>query len=212
LAAHPADVRLAVARDPATPVVVGAVSAATPRGALSVSSLWRPAVLSLEAVGVDTPWVARRRVMTAADPGGLPPLVSDLLLFATAGGLPESLQATLSAALPVPVVKRRQRVGLYWEMYQEPDSAASVEIAVTPMRSHKDERPYPVGRPWCPFAVQSPVKMRWLEQPTARHRGVARAVALDLRRLSPGRYFITLQVSEGGKARGCSSREVQVTR
>ncbi len=209
-AAHPADVRLAVARDPVTPIVVGAVSAATPRGALSVSSLWRPAVLSLEAVGVDTPWVARRRVMTAADPGGLPPLVSDLLLFATAGGLPESLQATLAAALPVPVVKRRQRVGLYWEMYQEPDSAASVEIAVTPMRSHKDETPYPVGRPWCPLAVQSPVRLRWLEEPTASPRGVARAVALDLRRLSAGRYVITLQVSEGGHARGCSSREVQV--
>jgi hypothetical protein len=54
--------------------------------------------------------------------------------------------------------------------------------------------------------------MRWLEEPTARPRGVARAVALDLRRLSPGRYLITLQVSEGGQARGCSSREIQVAR
>jgi hypothetical protein len=212
-AAHPADVRLAVARDPATPVVVGAVSAATPRGALTVRSPWRPAVLSLEAVGMDTPWVARRRVLTAADPGGLPPIVSDLLLFATRGGLPGSLEATLGTALSAPVVRRRQRVGLYWEVYQESDSTASVEIAVTPMKPKKrGDTPYPVSRPWCPFAVQSPVRMRWLEEPTARPRGAARAVALDLRRLSPGRYLITLQVSEGGQARGCSSREVQVAR
>jgi hypothetical protein len=212
-AAHPADVRLAVARDPNTPIVVGLVSATTPRGALTVRSPWRPAVLSLEAVGMDTPWVARRRVMTAADPGGLPPIVSDLLLFTTTGGLPQSLEAALAAALPIPVVKRRQRVGLYWEMYQEPDSAASVEIAVTPMKPQKkDDALYPAGRPWCPFAVQSPVRLRWLEEPAARPRGVARTVALDLRRLSAGHYIITLQVSVGRQSRGCSSREIEIAR
>jgi hypothetical protein len=212
-AAHPTDVRLAVGRDPATPVVVGAVSGTTPRGALTVRSPWRPAVLSLEAIGVDTPWVARQRVMTASDPGGLPPVVSDLLLFATGGGLPESLEATLPLALPLPLVKRRQRVGLYWEIYEEPDSAAGVEIAVTPMKPRKkDEPPYQIGRPWCPFPVQSPVRLRWLEEPTARPHGVGRAVALDLRRLSAGRYLITLQVSGAGQPRGCSSREVELVR
>jgi hypothetical protein len=46
-------------------------------------------VLSLEVVGVDTPWVARRRVMTPLAPGGWPPVVSDILLFAPAEVLPE---------------------------------------------------------------------------------------------------------------------------
>jgi hypothetical protein len=212
-ATRPADIRLAVARDPAAPVVVGAVSATTSRGTLTVGSAWRPAVLSLEAVGTDTPWVARRRVLTSPDPGGLPPVVSDLLLFATNGGLPASLEAALGVALPAPVVKRRQRVGLYWEMYEEPDSSASVEIAVTPIKPHKrNESPYPVGRPWCPFAVESPVKLRWLEEPAERPRGFGRAVALNLRRLSPGRYLVALQVSVAGQARGCSSREVEVGR
>lgn len=151
--------------------------------------------------------------MTPPDPGGLPPVVSDLLLFAARGGLPGSLEATLGTALSAPVVKRRQQVGLYWEVYQEPDSAASVEIAVTPMKpQNRGDTPYPVGRPWCPFAVQSPVRMRWLEEPTASPRGVARAVALDLRRLSAGRYLITLQVSVGGQSRGCSSREIEIAR
>jgi hypothetical protein len=211
LGSHPADVRLAVARDPATPVVVGAVSAATPRGALGVGSTWRPAVLSLEAVGIDTPWVERRRVVAPPDPGGLAPVISDLLLLAAKGGLPESLEGALASALPEPGVKRRQRVGLYWEMYQEFDSAATVEIAVTPIKPRNPrEPPYPLGRPWCPFAVQSPVRLRWREEPAGRARGFGRSVVLDLRRLPTGRYVVTLQVSVAGQARGCSSREVQV--
>jgi len=52
---HPADTRLAVAQDPSTPIVVAPVSALGRSGALTLRSLWRPAVLSLEAVGVDTP-------------------------------------------------------------------------------------------------------------------------------------------------------------
>jgi hypothetical protein len=158
---RPVDVRLAVARDPTTPVVVGRASPARPVGVLAVRSSWRPALLSLEAVGVDTPWVARRRAMAPPDPGGLPPVVSDILLFAPADVLPESLEAALPAALGAPVVQVGQRVGLYWEMYDEADSTAPVEIAVTAMKAHsRGDAPYPVGRPWCPFAVKSPVRLR----------------------------------------------------
>jgi hypothetical protein len=206
------DVRLAVARDPTTPVVVGRASPARPRGVLAVRSPWRPAVLSLEAVGMDTPSVARRRAMAPPDPGGLPPVVSDILLFAPADVLPESLEAALPAALGAPVVQVGQRVGLYWEIYEEPASTAPVEIAVTAMKAHsRGDAPYPVGRPWCPFPVESPVRLRWREEPGARPRGAARAVALDLRSLSRGPYVVTVQVSVAGQPRGCSSRDLRVT-
>jgi hypothetical protein len=205
------DVRLAVARDPTTPVVVGRASPARPRGVLVVRSPWRPAVLSLEAVGVDTPSVARRRAMTPPDPGGLPPVVSDILLFAPADVLPESLEAALPAALGAPVVQVGQRVGLYWEIYDAPTSTAPVEIAVTAMKARsRGDAPYPVGRPWCPFPVESPVRLRWREGPGARPHGAARAVALDLRSLSRGPYVVTVQVSVAGRPRGCSSRELRV--
>jgi hypothetical protein len=208
---HPADVRLAVARDPTTTVVVGRAAPSKPLGVLAVRSPWRPAVLSLEVVGVDTPWVARRRAMAPPDPG-LPPVVSDILLFApVADVLPESLEAALPAALAAPVVPAGERVGLYWEMYDNADSTAPVDIAVTAMQAHsKGDAPYPVGRPWCPFAVESPVRLRWREEPGTRPRGVARAVTLDLRPLSRGSYIVTIQVSVAGRPRGCSSRELRV--
>jgi len=96
-------------------------------------------------------------------------------------------------------------------MYDNPDSTAPVEIGVTAMKAHsKGDAPYPVGRPWCPFPVESPVKLRWREEPGARPRGAARAVTLDLRPLSRGRYVVTIQVSVAGRPRGCSRRELRV--
>jgi len=125
--------------------------------------------------------------------------------------LPESLEAALPAALGAPEVQVGQRVGLYWEMYDEPASTAPVDIAVTAMKAQwRGDAPYPVGRPWCPFPGESPVRLRWREEPGARPRGAGRAVALDLRSLSRGRYVVTIQVSVAGQARGCTSRELRV--
>jgi hypothetical protein len=102
-------------------------------------------------------------------------------------------------------------VGLYWELYEQPDSTVPLEIGVTAMRSSaKGDTPYPVGRPSCPFAAAAPVKLRWVEEPDVRRRGVGRSVALDLRSLSPGRYVIAVQFTVGGLPRGCSSREIRI--
>jgi hypothetical protein len=205
---HPADVRLAVGRDPGTPVRVGEVSAGA-SGVLTVQSMWRPAVLSLEAVGADTAWVARRRAMTAPDPGGSPGVLSDLLLFAPGAALPDSLQAALTSALSGSVVARGRSVGLYWEMYDMPDSTATVEIAVTSVRG-KQNGLYPVSRPWCPLSVKPQVRLSWVEEADGHPGGLARAVALDLHRLSRGPYLVTVQLRVGERPRGCSSREFRI--
>jgi hypothetical protein len=208
---RPADIRLAVARDPTTPVVIERASLAASRGVLSVRSPWRPSVLSLEAVGLDTSRVARRRALTGPDPVGLSPAVSDILLFTPGDVLPLSLDAALATALDAPMVQPGQRVGLYWEMYDQPDSTTTVEIAVTAMKTGSKGDPiYPVGRPRCPFTAESPVRLRWREQPGSRPRGAGRSVTLDLRSLSPGRYVIALQATAAGRPLGCSSREVRL--
>jgi hypothetical protein len=210
-AGRPADIRLAVTRDPATPAVIGRVSGARAPGVLAVRSPWRPAVLSLEAVAVGTPRVARRRAMTPPASGGWPPVVSDILLFAPAEALPESLEAALPLALGAPVLRVGQRVGVYWEIYDQPESTAPLEITVTAMKARwKGDAPYPVGRPGCPSLVESPVRLRWREEPGARPRGFARALTLDLRRLPRGRYVVAIQVSVAGQPRGCSTRELRV--
>jgi hypothetical protein len=212
---HPADTRLAVAQDPSTPIVVAPVSALGRSGALTLRSLWRPAVLSLEAVGVDTPWVARRRTVTAPDPGGLPPLLSDLLLFVPGDLLPKYLEGALATALPAPTVRRSRPTGLYWETYGKTDSSVTVELAVSNIKpKDKNEPPYPVGRPFCPFAASahSPVRLRWVEDPATRPSGIGRSVVLDLHTVSPGRALVTLQTSVAGRVRGCSSREIQIVK
>ena len=210
-ATHPVDVRLAVARDPATPVVVGRASPTGPLGVAAVRSGWRPVVLSLEAMGVDTGWVAWRRAMAPPDPAGLPPVISDVLLFAPNDVLPKSLEEAGATALRAPAVQVGQRVGLYWEMYGAPDPSAPLQIAVTVTKARsKHEALYPGGRPECPPRVASLVTVRWQEEPGAPSRGAARSIALDLRSLSRGRYVVAIQLSVAGRPRGCSSRELQI--
>jgi hypothetical protein len=216
-ATRPLDVRLAVAKDPATPVVVGPPPTTGPLGVATVRSEWRPAVLSLEGVGVGvgvgvgTPWVARRRAMAPPDPAGLPPVVSDILLFVPHDVLPKSLDAALPAALRAPVVQVGQQVGLYWEMYDAPDSTAPVELAVATTKAHfRDAVPYPVGRAQCPPRSRSLATVRWREEPDAPPRGMGRAIVLDLRSLSRGHYVVSVQVSVAGVPRGCSSREFRI--
>ena len=209
-ATRPAKVRLAVARDPRTSPVVGPPSPARTRGTLTVHSEWRPAVLSLEAIALDSPLVGRRRAVAPPDPGGLPPLISDILLFHPIEALPQSLETALASALSAPVVPRGQRVGLYWEMYEEADSAEPQEFAVTAMKARKEEDIYPVGRPSCPFPSEPSVRVDWREEPGEAPRGPARSVSLDLRSLPKGRYVVSIRVSSLGRARGCSSRELQI--
>jgi hypothetical protein len=207
----PLDVRLAVARDPATPVEVGRAPPAGPHRVVSVRSRWRPRVLSLEAMKADTGWIGLRRVMVPPDPAGLAPDVSDILLVAPTGELPKSLGEAAAAALRPAVVRAGHRVGLYWEMYGTPGLADTVQVAITVTKARsKHEEPYPLGRPECPPQVVSLVTVRWQEEPGAAPRRAARSIALDLRQLSRGRYVVAIHISEAGRSRGCSSRELQI--
>ncbi len=210
-ASGPIDVRLAVARDPATPVEVGRASLPAPFGLVTVRSTWRPAVLSLETIKADTGPIGRRRIMLAPDPGGLPPVLSDILLLAPTGDLPTSLDQAAGAARRPAQVRVGQQVGLYWEMYELPDSV--VEVAVTVTKARSRSRPlYPAGRPQCPPRVTSFVTIRWEETPESRSRGAARSIVLDLRRLGRGRYLVAIQIRQAGQPRGCSSRELEIVK
>jgi hypothetical protein len=210
-ASGPVDVRLAVARDPATPVAVGRVSLPGPFGVVAVQSVWRPAVLSLETMKADTGPIGRRRIMLPPDPAGLPPVLSDILLLSPKPELPGSLDDATGAALRPAQVRVGGRVGLYWEMYELPDSVMEIAITVTEARSKREE-PYSAGRPECPSRIASLVTVRWQESPESRPGGAARSIVLDLRRLSGGRYLVAIQLSQTGQPRGCSSRELQIVK
>jgi hypothetical protein len=207
-----AEVRLAVARDRATPAEGGRAQSGGPRTVVLVGSRWRPAVLSLEVVNADSGPIGRRRVMLAPDPAGLLPDLSDILLVSPDGELPKSLDQAAAAALRPAVIRKGRRVALYWETYATSDSTEPLEVAVTVTKSRsKDKEPYPVGRPHCPARVASPVTVRW-EESGAASRRVARSIALDLRKLSRGRYVVAIQISQAGRPRGCSSREFHIVK
>ncbi|HZA98031.1 MAG TPA: hypothetical protein VE399_04585 [Gemmatimonadales bacterium] len=207
------EIRLAVARDPATPMEVGRASPAGRYAVASVRSRWRPRVLSLETMRPSMGPVGRWRVIVPPDPAGLAPDLSDILLVAPApaGELPSSLGEAAAAALRPTVVRAGHRVGLYWEMYDTSYRTDTVQVAITVTKARSQhEAPYPVGRPECPPRVASPVTVRWQEEPGTAPRNAARSIALDLRPLSRGRYVVAVQISEAGRTRGCSSRELQI--
>jgi hypothetical protein len=207
------DIRLAITRDPVTPVEIGRASPAGRHVVASVRSRWRPRVLSLETMRSNMGPIGRQRVIVPPDPAGLAPDLSDILLVAPApaGELPRSLGEAAAAALRPAVVRAGRRVGLYWEMYGTSDLAGTVQVAITVTKARsKHEAVYPVGRPECPPQVASPVSVRWQEEPGAAPRRAARSIALDLRQLSRGRYVVAIQISEAGRPRGCSSRELQI--
>lgn len=209
-ATRTADIHLAVARDPETSPIIARDSLTVPSGVLAVHSAWRPAVVSLEVLASDTPWVARRRTMTAADPASMWPAVSDILLVAPADDPPETLEAALPLALSRSVVTRERPLGLYWELYDAPDSLAVVEITVTATKVDSNhEEPYPLGRPSCPRPNES-IRLHWREEPGMRPPGVGRAITLDPRSLDEGDYVIAVQIRVAGETRGCSSREIRL--
>ena len=168
----------------------------------------RPTVLSLEVMKSDSA-IGWRRVMLPPDPAGLPPVLSDILLLATRRELPATLGEATAVALRPAEVREGRRVGLYWEMYDVPDSVLDIAVTVTTARS-KHDAPYPAGRPACPPRLAAPVTVQWQEAPESRPRGAGRSIILDLRRLSRGRYLVAIQLREGGRPRGCSSREFQI--
>lgn len=212
-AGRPAEVTLAVARDPDS--VALSDSAPGPRGVVMAASPWRPVVTSLEAVGTDTSRVARLRVVTPPDPAGLVPPLSDLLLFAPAepgpDALPESLDAAAAAMLPAPTVSRGGKVGLYWEIYPTAEPGRAVEVGVRVVRDRSRwPAPYPVARPECPAAGPAALTLRWREPPERTRRGPGRSVVLDLGSLRSGRYVVAVEVVAGPDRLGCTSREIAI--
>jgi hypothetical protein len=209
-AAHPATVALAVVREPKELPVVARPDVAGPAGSAVVASGWRPAAVSLEAIGSDTARAARVRVLTPPDPAGIPPVVSDILLFRPGDGSSENLEGVLPRAFRGGEVPGG-RIGLYWEVYAPPDSAAPLEIAVVVTRAGKRRGPvFPLGRPECLVRGVATIVFRWREEPGGTPAGPARSIVLDVSSLRRGRYRVGVEVRAAGAPLGCSSRDFDV--
>ena len=168
-----------------------------------------PLLLSLEIVSPSRRHAARARygMHPPAAPGDALAL-SDVLLFDPPDSLPTQLAAALPYVRGSTVVDSRSRLGLFWETAGL-DSGEAVTTVVSVL---------PVGTGWLRKAAESlrlagrraSVRLEWREIPEHHGSVAGRALALDLRGLSPGQYRIEIVVQGPGGRRGRAQREITV--
>ena len=183
------------------------------RGLLTTTTLWGPMLVSIELLDRETKTAARARYGVRPPPSIGRIGVSDLLMFAPRAG--DSAPRKLADALPLVLhagrVSATQPLGLFWETYGVRPQGESFGVSLTIDR---------IQEGWMRRAAErvhlatpfSPVRVEWQEVPDHGDNIASRAVSLDLSRLSPGRYEITLTVTPKDEPSVVAKREVAVDR
>jgi hypothetical protein len=186
---------------------------ASPSGVLTATAGWRPMVVSLELLDSATRSAARARyaVTPPTAPGRLG--VSDLLIFAPRGAdsTPHKLADVLPLMLHGTRVSASHPLGVFWETYGVRPDGESLAVSLTIER---------IKEGWARRAAErlhlatpfSPMAVHWQEVPDATDHLTSRAVTLDLSRLTPGRYEISLTVKPGDAPPAVAKREIVVER
>jgi hypothetical protein len=206
---------LVLAREGAPPVVARHDLVARRRDVLVAAAPWGPLLVSLEVVAARERSVARARsgLRWHDDGGGSHRTgrvsLSDILLFDPPTTLPASLAEAVPLAHGSERVLQAKRLGLFWELYglDLGGEAVTARLALTAE-----------GRGWLRRVAESvglvarhrAVELRWVEVPSASGGVAARALALDLGGVKPGRYRIELSVTLGGQDPLTATREIEV--
>lgn len=182
-------------------------------GILTTAAPWSPMIASVELLDSAYKSAARARVgvRLPASVGRLG--ISDLLLFApgSADSLPRRLEDALPLALHSDDVDRNVPLGLFWEAYGARRAGESFAVSIGIDR---------IQEGWMRRAAQrlhlaspfSPLKLQWTELPQGADGIASRSVTLDLTKLEPGRYEISLSVSSMSGLPIVAKREVTISR
>ena len=188
----------------------GELTVARDSGAKTVGRLWTEAPLDSGIVSLELLAPAERRAARARV--GLPPrdtgriVLSDLLLYTpTPAGT--TLEAVRDSALATSDVSGARGVGVYWETYGP--------RAPEPMHFTLAVEQFGVG--WLRRTAErlhladptSGLRLQWDEVPQPVGGMAARAVKLDLSRLRPGHYRISL-TARARTGAATTIREIQV--
>ena len=186
----------------------------------------RPVVIGLEVRSTEPESPAARTRYGVEPPlplsvmarGDIAISVPILMQPVRSGGLPDSDPATaLASMLGSTRLRNMQRVGVYWETYGIPNGD-SVDVALAVERRDSPNALRRLGRAL--HMVGSPsstVTVRWREpQPgfvTTTLKGPepiqARNVAIDLSRLVPDKYTLTVSVTRAGQT-ASATREFEI--
>jgi hypothetical protein len=154
-----------------------------------------PVLAGVEIADTVTRTLGRARVLFApgSKPAGL--ALSDLLLYRSHELPPASLDSALREAIPGDTISRTRPLGIYWESYGAPDSASSLDIAVTVERIDRSLL-RSVKQRIRLAAPDSPIRMLWSDaRPSRQGAPASRTISLDLANLEPGRYRVSVEMS-----------------
>ena len=197
------DAALVLARDERSPPVVARRVHAPARGVLLAAAPWGPLVLSLEVTTANPRHVARARYGWRPAPDATRVSLSDLLLFdPPADSLPATLERAAPRAHGSGVVPSDRPLGLYWELYGLTPGGEVVTTSVSVI---------PLKKTFLGLGRSKRVRLEWQDVPERVDGIGARALAVDLSGLSPGRYRVVLSVKPEDGPSVAASREIVVT-
>ena len=178
------------------------------RARLMVESF--PMLAGVEITDTSTRTLARARTLLRIPDHASGLALSDMLLFRISEGAPESLDAALEAAVPGDTLSRSRAIGIYWETYGIAESGESFDLGVTVER---------IDRSWIRGAKQllrlsepdNPLRLRWNDaRPAAPGQAISRAISLDLRNQSAGKYRITVGLIRADGSVVASTRVIEL--
>lgn len=151
--------------------------------------------------------VTRAWAVYRAPLGLIPDATSDLLMTVPDDQLPESLEEAATRAWPGSEVGQGGTVGLYWETYGPgiADSLLNVILTVEPVA------PGFLGRVTQSLGLKNkvpPLRLAWSRRGEGGVDYASHAVEVDLSRLKPGHYVITVELGDGRRA----ERRIEIVR
>ena len=196
---------LVLERDEQTPPVVERRSDAEREGVLVARAPWRPAFLSVELLAPQRRAAARARFALPAPSAGIS--LSGILPYEPGDSLPADLVAAL-ARVHVGGVPRGDRIGVFWEVYGlAPAQEVSTAVTVTPERSGWLRR---VAAAIGLASRKGGVRVEWREEAQPQQGRTSRALVLDLKGLSAGRYRVDLTVSPASGEPATATRRLDI--
>ena len=188
-------------------------SDANRRGVITAIAPWSPMIASVELLDPTSKSAARQRIGVRPPPmvGRLG--ISDLLMFAPTSidSLPHRLEDALPLALHTDGVDRNKPLGLFWEAYgvRPAGESFSVSIGIDRIQDGWMRRTAQRLHLATPF---SPMKLQWTEMPDRGDGIASRSLTLDLSKLEPGRYEVSLSVSPLDGVPMVAKREITLRR
>jgi hypothetical protein len=176
-------------------------------GRARVTVMGAPSLVGIELADTVTRTLARMRLGFARAADGVPPALSDLLVYRAGAEPAVTVDSALARAIAGDTVTRSKPLGLYWETYGQMVEGEIVDHTVTVERI--DHGLLRSARQRLGLSPEdTPIRMTWTDARPPIGRTAGHAISLDLRDVEPGRYRVTLTLKPTAGSSLSTSREI----